>query len=281
MRLLTTIFFIATAGCVGGVGSDDQGGDDDPNDPPMGGKTAKEMFTADVYPILAKCSGGGCHDLAGASAALGKFYTPTADATYNATIVAPSIVQDFSSLAPILVFVQAGHKGLTYSPDETSKITAWLAKETEERSKPGPNMPPPPPPFDPKVPLKEWSGCMTQANFDAAGMTQAWSTLGADNLQKCLNCHLAGAAGFYISNNSTAFFTQISTSTPFLLKYFSVSTVEKKVVVNTASFQSANKIQGHPTFALTNAGSIALQKLYESTLAKKTAGTCDPPRLMD
>jgi hypothetical protein len=112
-------------------------------------------------------------------------------------------------------------------------------------------------------------------------MTQAWSTLGADNLQKCLNCHLAGAAGFYISNNATAFFNQISTSTPFLLKYFSVNSAERKVVVNTASFQSANKINGHPTFSLTNAGMTALLKFYDLTLAKKTAGTCDPPRLTD
>ena len=282
MRLLTTIFFLAATGCVGDIGDENGGGDDDPTDPPPSGRTAKEMFTSDVYPAIGKCSGPGCHDLNATSAALGKFYTPTSDATYDATVAAPSMVSTFSSLAPILTHVQAGHKGLSYSADEAAKITAWLAKETQERANPPPGGgPPPPPPFDPKVVLKEWSGCMTQANFNLANMTQAWSQLAADDGRRCVNCHTAGAAGFYISTNATTFFTQISTTTSFLLKYFSVNTAEKKVVVNTASFQSANIINGHPTFPLTNAGMIALQKLYDSTLAKKTAGTCDPPRLLD
>jgi hypothetical protein len=285
MRLLTTIFFLAATGCVENIGTDGPGGgggDDGTDDPPPSGVTAKQMFKTDVYPAIGKCSGGGCHDLNATSAALGKFYTSAADTTYDATVVAPSIVSTFSSLAPILQHVKAGHKGVTYSADETTKITAWLAKETQERANPPPGGgPPPPPPFDAKALLKTWSGCMTQANFDAANMTQAWSTLAADNLQKCLNCHIGGAAGFYISNNATAFFSQISQNTAFLLKYFSVNTAEKKVVINTAAFESANKIQKHPTFPLTNAGMTALQKFYESTLAKQAAETCDPPRLLD
>jgi hypothetical protein len=277
MRLLTTILFL-TAGCVGSIGDEDPGdGNPDPN--PTDGRAARVIFKADVHPAMGKCSGGVCHDINATSGAIGKFYDVNADTAYDATVIAPTMVNTFESIAPILTHVQAGHKGLSYTPDETGKITAWLAAETKERAKAGPNTPPP---FDAKGALKEWSGCMSLENFTAANMTTAWAQLGADNLQKCLNCHNGGVAGFLIINNAQQFFTQLTASSAYLLKYFTVDTVARKVIVNVGSFQAATKIAGHPTFnATTNAGMTALLKLYESTLARKAANLCDPPRLVD
>jgi hypothetical protein len=279
MRVLTTILFLA-AGCVGSIG-DENPGDDDPNpDPdPVDTRTAREIFKADVHPAIGKCSSGACHDInATASPALSKFYDANADTSYDATVVTSTLVGTFTSLAPILTHIQAGHKGLTYTPDETSKITAWLAAETKERAA-NPNQPPP---FDSKAALKEWSGCMSQENFNAANMAPAWSTLGADNLQKCLNCHNGGVAGFYISANATNFFNAISTQGAYLIKYFGVDAAARTVIVNTGAFESANKIVGHPTFPVdTNAGMIALKKFYDSTMARKMANQCDPPRLIE
>ncbi|HWO18372.1 MAG TPA: hypothetical protein VNO30_06335 [Kofleriaceae bacterium] len=285
MRHLTTFFFLAAAaaGCVGNIGDQTPGGggDDDTTDPPVTDpRPAKDIFKADVHPALGKCSGSGCHGLNATSAAVGKFYTMDAEASYNAIVMARSITSDFSALAPVLTFVQAGHKGLSYSADEATKITNWLAKETIERRDTG--GPVPVPAVDPKKLLGEWSGCMTQENFNAANMTQAWSTLAADNLQKCINCHGGGIAGFLVSTNATQYFTLMTQTTSFLLKYFTVDTVAGKVVVNTGAMKSANMLSGHPPFnPTTNAGMTALGKLYDSTLAKKTAGTCDPSRLKD
>jgi hypothetical protein len=287
MRLLTTFFFLAAAaaGCVGSVGpgdTGDDGGDDGTDPPPTDPRPAKDIFKADVHAALGKCSGSGCHGINATSAAVGKFYTMDAEASYNAIVMARSISSDFSALAPVLTFVQAGHKGLSYSADETTKIKNWLAKETEERKNtPGPV---PVPAVDPKKLLGDWSGCMTQENFNAAGMTQAWSTLAADNLQKCINCHGGGLNGFFVSTNATGYFNLLTQTTSFLLKYFTVDTVAGKVIVNTGSFKSAAAlpITTHPPFnPTTNAGMTALQKLYDSTLAKQTAGTCDPSRLKD
>jgi cytochrome c553 len=281
MRLLTMILFLA-AGCVGSIGDESQGGggDDDTTTPPPDTRAAKEIFKADVHPAVAKCSGAGCHDTNATSAALGKFYNTNPDTAYDATVIATTIVSTFSSIAPILTHVQAGHKGLSYTPDETTKITGWLAKETTERKATGGvNQPPP---FDPKALLKVWSGCMSQENFNAAGMTAAWSGLAASNLQKCINCHNGAVGGFLIINNATQYFTALSTSTSTLLKYFTVNTADKKVVVNTGSFVAANMISGHPAFnPTTNAGMTALLKFYDSTLLRQTAGTCDPSRLTD
>jgi hypothetical protein len=290
MRLLTSLLFVAAAaagaaGCVGDVGAEDPGTTDDNNnnnnnnnntDP----RPAKDIFKADVYPAVGKCSGGACHDIAGASGAVSKFYGATADTTYDAAVKQPSLVGTFTSISPILAKIQVGHKGLSYTSDETTKITNWLAKETAERSAGGGSNQPPP--YDPKAALKEWSGCLSLANFQAANMTTAWSTLAADNLQKCINCHQGAVGGFLILNNTQNYFDAITKTTGTMLMYFTVDTVAQKVIVNTGALKSANLIQGHPTFnATTNAGLTALQKLYDSTLARKTANQCDPPRLTD
>lgn len=283
MRLLLSTLFIFAAGCVGSVG-DDSGGDGDgdgPNPPPTG-RTAREIFKADVHPALAKCQSAACHNIDATSPALSKFYSPVADTAYDAVVTTPTLIGSpkFSELAPILQFVKAGHKGLSYTADEETKMKAWLAQEVKERETGGGSNEPPP--FDAKAALKEWSGCLSQANFDAAGMTAGWANLAGDNLQKCLNCHNGGVAGFYISQNAQQFFTAISTQSAFLLKYFTVNAAERKIVIATGAFQSANNIQLHPTFPVeTNAGMVALKKLYDSTAARKAANQCDPGRLVD
>jgi hypothetical protein len=283
MRLLTTLLFLA-AGCVGSIGDENGGGDGDGDGDgnPQPTRTAREMFKSDVHPALAKCQSDACHNITAQSPALSKFYSPNADTAYDAVVITSTLIgsPSFSELAPILQFIKAAHKGLSYTVDEETKMKAWLAKETEERAAGGGSNQPPP--FDAKAALKEWSGCMSLENFNAAGMTNAWATLGADNLQKCLNCHNGGVAGFYISANAQNFFNAISTQAAYLVKYFGINAAERTIVVNTGSFQSANMIQGHPTFPIeTNAGMIALKKFYESTLARKTANLCDPPRLVD
>jgi hypothetical protein len=289
MRLLTSLLFVAAAaagaaGCVGDVGAEDPGNNDNNNNNNNNNTTdtraAKDIFKADVYPAVGKCSGGSCHDIGGSSGALSKFYGATADTTYDAAVKQVSLVGTFSSIAPILTHIQAGHKGLSYTADETTKITNWLAKETAERAATGGSNQPPP--YDPKATLKEWSGCMSLQNFTAANMTTAWSTLAADNLQKCINCHQGAVGGFLILNNAQNYFDAITKTTATMLMYFTVDTTAQKVIVNTGSFKSANLVQGHPTFnATTNAGITALQKLYDLTVARKTANQCDPPRLLD
>jgi len=83
-------------------------------------------------------------------------------------------------------------------------------------------------------------------------------------------------------HDPTKYFEALSTTTAFLLKYFTVDTAAKKVIVNQASFKSAAMISGHPTFdAVNNAGMIALKKFFDLTDARLTANQCDPPRLKD
>lgn len=277
--LLTSISILLAAGCIGSVGDENPGGDGDGDGDGGGGgnKMGKAVYKRDVHPIMNRCSGGACHETTAASAALSKFYSADADVSYDAASKSATLVGTFSSIAPIITKIEAGHQNQTYSADDKTKILNWLSVETADRMDGNT-----PPPVDPKVLLREWSGCMSLENFNAANMTQAWATLGADDLRKCLNCHNGGVDGFLISANAQQFFDGMSQQAEFLLKYFSVNTNENKVVVNTGSFTTANLIQNHPSFpAATNAGMTALQAFYTSTAARKAAGGCDPARLKD
>lgn len=144
-----------------------------------------------------------------------------------------------------------------------------------------PPTPDAPPALTPKQVLEQWSGCMTLTDFQTANMTEAWSTLTASNNQLCRNCHGEGGYSFITSPDETLFFTTITEHSFYLLKFFSVQGAD--VVVNTGSFQNAAvTLTSHPRFDPTNnAGVIALKTFYDATLARKTANTCDPPRLKD
>ena len=279
MRLLTTTVLFFAVGCVGTIGDGQNPGDDDgsgSNPAPTAGRTA---FKSDVHPVLGKCSGGGCHDTNGVSGTLSRFYNTDADVSYDAIVQSPLVVGQFASIAPILSHIAAGHKAVTYSAEEQVKITNWLSVESTERAGGGGSNTPPPP--DPKILLREWSGCMSIENFTTAKMPTAWGTLAAATGQKCVNCHQNGL-GILISADPTLFFNSMSQQSFFMLKFFTVDTQANKVIVNTGSFTSASKLAGHPYFNPTvNAGMTALQSFYDLTAARKTAGTCDPARLMD
>ncbi len=248
------------------------------------GKMGQTVFTRDVHPILNKCSGGACHNTDAVSGSIGKFYAPDASTTYTKIVASPTIIgegaQAFSSIAPILTKIAAGHQGIVYSDDDKSKITNWLTVETNEHK--DTTSPTPTPQIDPKEVLRTFSGCLTLADFNNAQMAQKWSTLAASNNQKCVNCHLGGAEGFIVNANADTMFKVISEQSAYMLKYFAVDTnaTPPKVIINTGSFTNAGvNIAGHPRFdPLNNIGMAALKSWYDVASAKTTCGT---PTLKD
>jgi len=249
------------------------------------GKQGQQIYTRDVHPAMNKCSGGACHNVDASSAALGKFYAMDAAMGYSKITTAPTIIgaagQAFSSVAPILTKISTGHQGVTYTPDEISKITSWLAKETEERKGSMPTMPV----VDPKQVLKDFSGCLTLADFNTAQMAQKWGALATADNRKCVNCHQAGGDGFVANPDANVMFPIISKYSGYMLKFFSVDTsvTPAKVVINTGSFKNAGEtIVSHPRFnPTTNAGMTALKAWYDLAAAKQTAGTCGASTLTD
>lgn len=132
---------------------------------------------------------------------------------------------------------------------------------------------------DIKAILKQWSGCMTLANFQAANMATAWPQVTSTDGKQCINCHDQGQYNFIATNDEAAFFAGLSQHSYFMVKYFSVESATMKVIVNTQSFKSANAAAGHPKFnADMNAGMTALQAFHASTAANTA---CGAPTMID
>lgn len=283
MRLPILTALVLASGCVGGL--DDLDNTPPPEEPDPTAKQGPAKFRSDVHPILAVCGGAACHETTAVSAALSKFYTADAAASYTATTRTISLVGTFTNIAPILTYItpNGGHNGMSYTDDQKAKITAWLAIEAQERAGEGPSGPPP---IDPKEVLRVWSGCMTLESFQAADM-YLWGNIPSGvGGQACRNCHQAGLDGF-MSGNGTAngqavFFEAISKTTTFLLKYFTVDAMGK-VIINTGAMTNAGAtIAAHPRFnGLENAGMTALEDFYMRTQAVQAAGECGPPKLVD
>lgn len=133
--------------------------------------------------------------------------------------------------------------------------------------------------IDLKAVFRQWSGCMTLANFQAANMAAAWSQLTTTDGKQCINCHEQGQYNFIASVDEAAFFAGLSQHSYFMVKYFSVDPATMKVIVNTQSFKAANNAVGHPKFnADTNAGMTALNAFHASTTANTA---CGAPTMID
>jgi hypothetical protein len=299
--LLAVVAAVGLVGCVGGI--------DTPNDPAdpvnpdpngVGGGAngpaaaeARALFEDTVFPVLeAKCES--CHSVAGPSGNTTGFVgTSKADA-YVSAVGFQAVVGDWTPTgAPILLKITPGnHQGTSYTQADKDKITAWLTKELSARSGGGGTNPPPAggeSPAEATVRLtKEWSGCMTLANFTAANM-KAWGNMRADN-SACKTCHGEGEYGNIALDTDNPFFTVISTNKYYMAQYFSADlsggVANAKMIINTRSFVGVGTGKAphaaHPRFNLQGStGMAALQKFYDSTLAAKAAGTCGPPTLLN
>jgi len=273
MRALPVLFFLVLSACTGAVGPNT--GDDDDDEPDA---TGRELYIANVHPIMARCTGSGCHASdATASAALGKYYVPDAAATYTLIKNSPSIVGDYSGVAPILTKINAGHQAVSYTNVDRDHILDWLAVELTDQQ----NNPNPPPPVDPVALLGTWSACMSLANFETAQMPELMGNASALNGQACKNCHPDGAFGFVTNPDALQYFTVLSTSMSQLVKYFGVTNGE--IVVSPGAMNNAGTaIIGHPPFtAETLTGYTALTQFYDLTKAAVLAGNCGPPKAVN
>lgn len=296
---LALVASLGLVGCVGGI-------ETPTNDPPPGGTggggsgpaagEARKLFETNVAPILeANCIG--CHNSDGPVGNITGFVSADPIDAYTTAVGYQSVVGDWTPTgAPILTKITdtnktPSHQSINYSNDALSKITDWLAKELEARGSGGGAT-------NPQGEnaaqitvrlLNEWSGCMTQANFEAADM-RAWGNVNAGGGGDCRTCHSQGEYGFVASNTSTLFFPYITEDKYYMLQYFAVDLSQglaaAKIIINDRSFEGVGRRlaphQQHPNFNPTNNnGYAALQAFYNSTMSAHTAsgGNCGPSKL--
>lgn len=276
LRAIPLVFFVVLTACMGAVGPSPNPGDDD--DDPLPTESARELYINNVHPVMARCNGPACHAVdATASGAIGKYYTADPAAGYTAIKMATTIVGDYSSIAPILTKIDAGHQAITYSTTERNDILDWLAAELTEAQQD----PTQPPPVDPAELLRTWSACMTQDNFDAANMPNLMGNAAAANGQACKNCHTGGAFGFVTDPNALQYFTALSSSMSQLVKYFGVQ--NGQITIATGAMNNAGSaIAQHPPFVAEDLpGYAAITQFYDLTKAAMTAGNCGPPKAVN
>ena len=193
----------------------------------------------------------------------------------------------------ISMITAGGHNGQSYTAAELSSIGDWLDQEHTERAATGGTT-------DAREKLLEaWSACMTQSDFDTAGVATAWAQKRTDTTNTaCQQCHVNGQ-GFIANPDSTRMF-QILTQAKnpaggwFLETYFTVDETtdpaNPKIIINKDFIsQAANGIAQHEKFSVTTdrggATPSAYDKLttfYNTTMTKmQAAGTagCGPSKL--
>lgn len=285
--LLAVVAATGLVGCVGGIDSTippDPTPTPNPDPAPPGGVVgsaqSKQLFDTHVYPILSgKCMG--CHNASSPLTGAPGFVAPSATDGYKIASGSVTLVGDLKPAdARILTTIAAGHKGVTYSQTDITNITDWLAAELAARQGGAPGS---------TDLLSQFSGCLTQTDFDAANMT-AWANMQLNNGSRaaCGACHDNFEFNEIASTVPTKFFKFISTNSLAMSQYFTLDspTAPTKVIINQKHLQDvatpAPAYTGHGQFTLTNStGMQALTTFYSAATAKLAAGTCGPPTLME
>ena len=283
---------VASLGLVGCVGELDGTGGSNWNgapDPSPTDSVARQMYDSNVYPVLKNhCSG--CHLSTGPVGNVTGFVTPTLTDAHATIIGYTAVVGNFTTAtAPVLLKIQAGHQGITYTSDEIGKITDWLNQELAEKGSGGSSNETAA--AATQRLMSQWSACMSQTLFDTANMAPAWGNMTANNNQRCASCHATGAEGYIATTDRTFFFDTISQNKYYMLQYFAVDGLDNpstaKIIINTKSFLGVSQGQDphreHPRFNATdNAGMTALKTFYDSVmLAVQNDATtpCGPSKL--
>ncbi|MBA3541665.1 MAG: hypothetical protein H0T79_18775 [Deltaproteobacteria bacterium] len=297
-KILLVTIALGMIGCVGGLESAEPDPEPDPDPDPVTNE-GRVLYDTNVHTIMAaKCAG--CHTAGQPAGNVTGFVESDRTKAYETMVNYVAVVGSFaSSTAPVLTKVVNGHQGIVYTPTELGSITTWLDKELEIRN-PGvipedPNMPGPETASQmTKRLIKEWSGCMTKADFETANMAQGVGGWQTNNNQECDNCHATAGEGFIASRDATFFFDNLAKHSALIQQYYLVDYSEglatAKVVVNrTAITNVATRQPGHTEHPSFNAddgtqGINAIVEFHTLTAAHAaTPATCEVPagRLVD
>jgi hypothetical protein len=267
----------------GGGGSAGSGGGGGGGGGGVPATTAKDLFTANVAPIVMRCSAATCH---GSST----LTTPTQFAYNmpslydNITGYSSRVLGSFDKTQATIIskITAGGHNGQTYTATDLQNIGDWLDKEHQERAASGGTT-------DKREKLLEsFAACMTQTDFDSAGVATAWAQKRTDNTNTaCQQCHVNGQ-GFLANADSTRMFNILTHSANpaggwFLELYFTVDMTtdpaNPKVIINKDLITKASMgYAQHEKFSVTtdNGGGTPsaytkLTTFYTTVMNKQTA----------
>jgi hypothetical protein len=296
--VLALSFVLALAACAGEISDDDStgGGSGSDTGPIIGGgggggsATARDYFNANVYPILStSCGASSCHSATSPGVNAPGYVnltTPAQDNTAAWTTITgmTSVIGSYTTTAPLLSIPTTTAHYATFTADQVTTITSWLALESLWRSASGSGA-------TGVDYIAEWSGCMQYTDFMTANVATAYAQQVNTNEGYCKQCHVNGQAQSYFVATPDAqnMFTTLTTYREYLSTFFTIDTTTNTVVVNMVPFKLAadggtngeHPNQWNPT---TNKGMTALTnfaKLTTAHLQGTTAPACGTPTLTD
>ncbi len=287
--LLATIGAIALGamGCIGDLepvenntpptGSPDAGVADPPDQAdagtaPVGGSSeAQALFEQNVFSVItANCGGAACH---GSVSPAFVADTPTNGYT-TINLHKDLMFPGYDPANTKLIDKGAGnHKGVTLTADDVSAIKAWFAAEKLAEGGGGGTT---------QSPLSIWSGCMDLSDWNLEEVAPGWSNKQAQGQGNCEACHNLGADGFIASDQSQRVFDAVTQNPSFMLSYFTLNDTGTEVIINRARLDKVGNqlapFQAHGAFDVDGRAMERLQRFYDRTVARKTAGLCQPSR---
>jgi cytochrome c553 len=234
--------------------------------------TARELFDQNVAPMLAACSS--CHAGAGDPGAP-VFLGANAAAYYSSLTGNPQFVNNDPTKSLLITHKHvAGNGGIDLTIAQQKFVTDWLVQENVEHV-----LPPPPAPAQATVAameLAKFGKCMTQADYDAAGMNDLQNQTTLGDAGECYSCHQTGLYNVYLSKISTDNFTKLKAA-PYLLKFADADVAADgtfKDIIPSSRFIDRGQQPGHPGYMLTSARASAVTTFFQSTYTKYKAGNC-------
>jgi hypothetical protein len=278
MRWVTRIAalsFSLAAGCIGGYQSGTPGSPGDPGTPGSPGSpgsqgiTARQLFDNNVLPMLGSCAG--CH--AGTNQAGGPKFLGTDGSAYYASLVADArFVNNVPEKSYLITHTHAAGEGPDLNMSQAMNVVQWVTQENVERALP----PPPAPANQAATELAKFGACMTQTDYDNAGMNDLQNQ--NTNQGPCTSCHQTGNY-VYLSVAPTANFQRLQQS-PYIMKY-ALPTMNPdgtfKDIAQAYRFRDRGQETGHPAYTLTAARLQALDTFFQATYTKYKAGNCPKP----
>jgi len=288
LAVLASLTMAASGACIGELDPIVQPGDDDQEEPtpatPDAGvpeateDTAEDIFTQNVAPIVARCTGEACH--AGTAASPLKFLGSGASTEFYSSITQfPSVTGNYQAgLANMLLKIDSGtHYSNAYTPAERSIIIEWLDAENLARNDANDDGTVDPPPAG--DPLAEWSGCMTKANWDNAQMG-SWANKGSDE-GPCSTCHNDGAFRFNANDDNDTMFS-MNRYQLYIIGFFTVKVETDGTQTVIPAYDKFERMGNgstlHPRFnySLDSTTLQRLEQFYQLTMETKAAGQCGP-----
>jgi mono/diheme cytochrome c family protein len=277
-----TAAFAMALGSVGCVGSLTPDTGDDTVDPPIT-SAARQMFEAEVSPMLSACSG--CHVGAIDQSPLKFLGNAGPTGYYDALIAEESVIGGFDPGLANMVNKGQHDEGRAraWTDAEKGVITSWLLAEADERgieTDPNPN-PGNTTPTTSREALAQWSACMSIDDWNAS-QVYLWADKGSERGQ-CMSCHNQGAGGFFANDDATLMF-DMNRYEIYITTFFTASPIDitnpsagYQVLVNEQKLRLKANAAGHPAYNPDGGDQMDfLYNFYNLTKARLDAGTCNP-----